>query len=326
MTETRTLDLDLSTLALREEPQDGFLATFYGVAVANIAYLPIANALKKKTAQEAGERMLIIEGVLAPGAHLNERILCEQLQVSRTPLREAFRTLAGEGVIDLMPNRGAVVAALSRDDLEHAFELMTALEGLAGELAAKRATPAEVRRIRSLQAEMTQAHSRRDLPAYYRLNRAIHALIVGLAGNPMLTESYSRLNARLQAVRFRSNLNREKWDAALAEHAAMADALAARDGARLAALLRAHLAPHGTTRWRFARGAVADDAAELVQHLAARCTDRRPPAPDHTNAGGCVGGVTVAATVKARRTHTHARARGASRSIASGFARRPRRR
>jgi DNA-binding GntR family transcriptional regulator len=187
-------------------------------------------------------RELIIEGVLAPGAHLNERILCEQLQVSRTPLREAFRTLAGEGVIDLMPNRGAVVAALSRGDLEHAFELMTALEGLAGELAAKRATPAEVRRIRSLQAEMTQAHSRRDLPAYYRLNRAIHALIVGLAGNPMLTESYSRLNARLQAVRFRSNLNREKWDAALAEHAAMADALAARDGARLAALLRAHLA------------------------------------------------------------------------------------
>jgi DNA-binding GntR family transcriptional regulator len=187
-------------------------------------------------------RELIIEGVLAPGAHLNERILCEQLQVSRTPLREAFRTLAGEGVIDLMPNRGAVVAALSRDDLEHAFELMTALEGLAGELAAKRATPAEVRRIRSMQAEMTQAHSRRDLPAYYRLNRAIHALIVCLAGNPMLTESHSRLNAKLQAVRFRSNLNREKWDAALAEHAAMVEALAARDGAQLAALLRGHLA------------------------------------------------------------------------------------
>ncbi len=187
-------------------------------------------------------RELIIEGVLAPGAHLNERILCEQLQVSRTPLREAFRTLAGEGVIELMPNRGAVVATLSRDDLEHAFELMAALEGLAGELAAKRATPVEVRRIRSLQAEMTVAHSRRDLPAYYRINRAIHALIVGLAGNPMLTDSHARLNAKLQAVRFRSNLNREKWDAALAEHGAMVKALAARDGPRLAALLRTHLA------------------------------------------------------------------------------------
>jgi DNA-binding GntR family transcriptional regulator len=187
-------------------------------------------------------RELIIEGVLVPGAHLNERILCEQLQVSRTPLREAFRTLAGEGVIELMPNRGAVVATLSRDDLEHAFELMAALEGLAGELAATRATTADVRRIRSLQAEMTAAHSRRDLPAYYRINRAIHSLIVGLAGNPMLTDSHARLNARLQAVRFRSNLNREKWDAALAEHGAMVKALAARDGPRLAALLRTHLA------------------------------------------------------------------------------------
>jgi DNA-binding GntR family transcriptional regulator len=214
-------------------------------AVDRVPAMPTdVGAVERRVLHEAVAdrlRELIIEGVLAPGAHLNERILCEQLQVSRTPLREAFRTLAGEGVIELMPNRGAVVAALSRDDLEHAFELMTALEGLAGELAAKRATTAEVRRIRSLQAEMTQAHSRRDLPAYYRLNRAIHALIVGLAGNPMLTESHSRLNARLQAVRFRSNLNREKWDAALAEHAAMVDALAARDGARLAALLRAHL-------------------------------------------------------------------------------------
>jgi DNA-binding GntR family transcriptional regulator len=148
----------------------------------------------------------------------------------------------GEGVIELMPNRGAVVATLSRDDLEHAFELMAALEGLAGELAATRATTADVRRIRSLQAEMTAAHSRRDLPAYYRINRAIHSLIVGLAGNPMLTDSHARLNARLQAVRFRSNLNREKWDAALAEHGAMVKALAARDGPRLAALLRTHLA------------------------------------------------------------------------------------
>jgi len=89
---------------------------------------------------------------------------------------------------------------------------------------------------------MTVAHSQRDLPAYYRINRSIHALIVGMAGNPMLTDAHARLNAKLQAVRFRSNLNREKWDAALAEHAAMVDALAARDGPRLAALLRTHLA------------------------------------------------------------------------------------
>ena len=192
-------------------------------------------------------RELIIEGVLAPGVHLNERVLCGQLQVSRTPLREALRTLAAEGIVELLPNRGAAVAALSRADVEHAFELMGALEGLAGELAAKRATPAEVDEIRALHFEMLAAHARRDLPAYYRVNREIHHRIAACARNPVLAATHGRLNARLQALRFRSNLNREKWDAAVAEHAEMVEALAARDGARLGAVLRAHLAAKRST-------------------------------------------------------------------------------
>jgi len=186
-------------------------------------------------------RELIIEGVLAPGAHLNERVLCGQLAVSRTPLREALRTLAGEGIVDLLPNRGATVAALSRADAEHAFVLIGALEGLAGELAAQRASPAEIDEIRALHFEMLAAHTRRDLPAYYRCNREIHRRIAACARNPLLDHSSARLNARLHALRFRSNLDRERWDAAVAEHGAMVDALAARDGARLGAVLRAHL-------------------------------------------------------------------------------------
>jgi DNA-binding GntR family transcriptional regulator len=186
-------------------------------------------------------RDLITEGVLAPGAHLNERVLCGELQVSRTPLREALRTLAAEGMVELLPNRGAMVAALSRRDVEHAFELMGALEGLAGELAAQRATPAEVDEIRALHFEMLAAHARRDLPAYYRFNRDIHRRIAACARNPVLDETHERLNARLQALRFRSNLNRDKWDTAVEEHDRMVDALADRDGARLGAVLRAHL-------------------------------------------------------------------------------------
>jgi DNA-binding GntR family transcriptional regulator len=186
-------------------------------------------------------RALIVEGVLAPGAHLNERVLCERLSVSRTPLREAFRTLAGEGMVELLPNRGAVVAALSREDVEHAFELMSTLEALAGELAAARATAAERDELRALHFEMLAAHARRDLPAYYRLNSEIHRRFVACARNPILADTYARLNARLQALRFRSNLNRDKWDAAVAEHAEMIDALDAGDGPRLAAVLRGHL-------------------------------------------------------------------------------------
>jgi len=194
--------------------------------------------------EAAAERLreLIIEGVLAPGAHLNERLLCAQLGVSRTPLREALRTLAGEGIVELLPNRGAVVATLGRADVEHAFELMGALEALNGELAARRATDAEIAEVRALHFEMLAAHTRRDLPAYYRLNREVHLRLADCARNPLLHETWQRLNRRLQALRFRSNLNRDKWDAAVDEHGQMVEALAARDGDRLAALLRRHLA------------------------------------------------------------------------------------
>ncbi len=205
---------------------------------------PALAALDRRVLHEAVAdrlRELIVEGVLAPGAHLNERVLCAQLAVSRTPLREAFRTLAGEGVVELQPNRGAVVASMRREDVEHAFELMGALEALAGELAAGRATRAERDELRALHFEMLAAHARRDLPAYYRLNSAIHLRLVGCARNPVLADTYARLNARLQALRFRSNLNRDKWDAAVAEHSAMIEALDARDGARLSAVMREHL-------------------------------------------------------------------------------------
>ena len=79
---------------------------------------------------------MIIDGSLAPGARLNERILCEELAVSRTPLREAFKMLAGAGLVELLPNRGAVVARMDLADIESTFAVIASLEGLAGELAA----------------------------------------------------------------------------------------------------------------------------------------------------------------------------------------------
>src|SRR3954468_18288677 len=85
-------------------------------------------------------RDMIVEGVLQPGTRLNERMLCEQLNVSRTPLREAFKTLAVEGLVALQPNRGAVVAQMSEPDIVQTFEVMEALEGMSGELACARAT------------------------------------------------------------------------------------------------------------------------------------------------------------------------------------------
>jgi DNA-binding GntR family transcriptional regulator len=187
-------------------------------------------------------RDMIVEGDLAPGARLNERVLCAQLAVSRTPLREAMKMLAAEGLLALLPNRGAMVPELSADDIRHTFELMAALEAANGELACARIAAEELDEIRALHYEMLACYARRDLPGYYRRNHAIHALINLAARNPVLTQTYRTINARIQALRFRSNFNREKWEAAVEEHEQMIDALAKRDGVRMRAILTQHLA------------------------------------------------------------------------------------
>jgi DNA-binding GntR family transcriptional regulator len=184
---------------------------------------------------------MIVEGTLAPGTRLNERMLCEQLNVSRTPLREAFKTLAVEGLIVLQPNRGAVVAQMSVPEIEQTFEVMGAMEGLSGELACARATDAEIAEVKALHFEMLAAHARRDLPTYYKLNHAIHDRINAMARNGVLTETYQQINARIQSLRFRSNFNQDKWDAAVREHGAMLEALERRDGNALRLILQQHL-------------------------------------------------------------------------------------
>jgi DNA-binding GntR family transcriptional regulator len=186
-------------------------------------------------------RAMITEGGLAPGARLNERVLCERLRVSRTPLREAFKVLAAERLVELSPNRGASVVALSRSDVEQLFELMGALEGLAGQLAAERRTDAELAEIRALHFEMLAAHARRDLPAYYALNRRIHVAISRCARNDMLAETYDSVNTRIQNLRFRSNFNQDKWNHAVREHQQMLEALENGNGSALRALLETHL-------------------------------------------------------------------------------------
>lgn len=204
---------------------------------------PAVSGERRPLHEEVAERLreLITEGRLAAGARLNERVLCEQIGVSRTPLREALKVLAAERLVELSPNRGASVIALSRADVEQLFELMGALEGLSGELAAARRTEDEVDEIRALHFEMLAAHARRDLPAYYALNRRIHRAINRCARNAVLTETYDSVNSRIQNLRFRSNFNRDKWDAAVREHQCMLDALAAGDGAALRVLLEEHL-------------------------------------------------------------------------------------
>ncbi len=207
-------------------------------------------------------RQMLIEGTLEPGAKLNERVLCERLSVSRTPLREAIRLLAAEGLVTLDPNRGAFAASLSADEVAGAFDVIAALEGLAGEQAATRITDPELAELRALQLEMQASFERRDLAAYYRLNARIHELINAAARNPVLTGTWRQLNARLHALRFRSNQDEDKWARALREHAAMVEALQARDAAAMRALMVAHLHSKRDVVLRRLAAHDADTAAE----------------------------------------------------------------
>lgn len=186
-------------------------------------------------------RQMLVENQIAPGAKLNERTLCEALNISRTPLREAIKALAAEGLVALLPNRGAVAVALSEDDVRNTFEVMAGLESQSGMLAAQRITDAELSEIRALNLEMMAAHVRRDLSTYYRLNAVIHRAINAAAKNPVLSATYEQVNARLQALRFRSNQDEDKWDNAMAEHTQMIEALQARDAPALRDVLLKHL-------------------------------------------------------------------------------------
>jgi DNA-binding GntR family transcriptional regulator len=186
-------------------------------------------------------RTLLVEGRIPPGGKLNERELCEQLRVSRTPLREAIKLLAAEGLVDLLPNRGAVAIRLSEADILHAFEMLANLEGMSGELAAERMTDAERAELRALHYEMLACYSRGDLSGYYRLNALIHTAINNAAKNPLLSKTYREINARVQSLRFRTNQDGAKWQRAVEEHESMLAALAARDATRLRAILIEHL-------------------------------------------------------------------------------------
>ena len=186
-------------------------------------------------------RQRIVEGHLAPGAKLNERELSESLHVSRTPLREAIKMLAAEGLVELLHNRGAVVAQMSQQDVADAFEVIAGLEGQSGALAAQRITDGELAEIRALHYEMLAAYTRRDLPTYYSINAQIHTLINAAARNPVLTQTWRTVNARLQALRFRSNVDEAKWKRAVKEHERMVELLAQRDANAMRELMVQHL-------------------------------------------------------------------------------------
>jgi len=186
-------------------------------------------------------REMIFEGNLAVGERVPEKALCQRLAISRTPLREALKVLASEGLIELLPNRGARVARLTAEAVDEMFPVMGALEAVAGELACARITDVEIDEMRALHYQMAIHHKRGELKEYFAFNQRIHRKILEAAGNPTLAAIYGVLLGRIRMARYMANLLWERWDEAMAEHEQILDALAKRDGVRLSKVLRQHL-------------------------------------------------------------------------------------
>ncbi len=186
-------------------------------------------------------RAILLDGEIPPGARIPERELCEKLQISRTPLREALKVLAAEGLVQLLPNRGSRAARLTDKDMRDLFEVCQGLEALAGELACERITDVEIGDIAAAHVAMARHYRDGDLMQYYRCNRAIHEAIVAAARNPALTGLYNSITARIRRARYVTPMTPERWALALSEHEAILNALQRRDGVGLAHILRTHL-------------------------------------------------------------------------------------
>lgn len=187
-------------------------------------------------------RDMIIEGELQPGERLYENQLGETLGVSRTPLREALKFLASEGLVELVPSRGAIVRKFTRKDLHDMLVVIRSMEELAGRLACVVASDEAIAELRAIHDRMYAHYKAGERLEYYKLNQLIHTSLVALADNETLANFHSMLQSRLKRVRFIGHEGPENWAAAMAEHEGIISALEARDADRLAEVLGRHLA------------------------------------------------------------------------------------
>jgi DNA-binding GntR family transcriptional regulator len=186
-------------------------------------------------------RNMIFDGELIGGQRIPEKLICQRLTISRTPLREALKVLASEGLLTLLPNRGARVNRLKTKDVDEMFPVMGVLESLAGKLACKKISDAQIDEVRALHYQMAANHKNGKLINYFDLNQRIHATIMAATKNSILCELYALLAGRIRMARYRANFSQKRWDQAMAEHEEILEALSTRNSARLTQILSAHL-------------------------------------------------------------------------------------
>lgn len=193
--------------------------------------------------EQAADRLrtLIVRGELLPGQSLGEADLSNALGISRTPLREALKQLATEGLVELRLNRSAVVAPFRREELMELFEAVAGIERCAAELAAERMEPRDVERLEALQDKIEWHRGRGELRDYFETNQQIHSAIVDFARNAVLKATHDVLLARAERARFFGLSVLGRWDESVREHQDILSALKAGNAARAGQLLGHHV-------------------------------------------------------------------------------------
>lgn len=185
-------------------------------------------------------RDMIIQGKLIPGERIAEPLLCKKLGVSRTPLREALKVLAAEQLVELLPNRGAVIARVSLEETAELFEVMGGLETVIGERVVKRATEHDYQELEAMHADILRNRQTEQREHYSRVNVAFHARLSLISSNETLSAIYRDCQLRISRVRHLANLFDASWDESVAEHEAIMIAMRRRNGSELGDALRKH--------------------------------------------------------------------------------------
>ena len=208
-------------------------------------------------------RKMILSGELPPGERLREVALSEEMGMSRTPIREAFRTLAAEGLVDLLPNRSVVVSVPDKSEAADVFTVLGALEALAGQLACRRMSIEQIEILGELQADLAMYFEKNDRLSYLEANRLIHEHIVEAADSPSLLLAWRLLLPRAERARHVTTLDHDRWAEAFAEHCEIHAAIEARDEGLLKRLLESHFAKGVESMKRNEAQERADKRAEI---------------------------------------------------------------
>jgi DNA-binding GntR family transcriptional regulator len=191
-------------------------------------------------------RQMIIRCELRPGERISEADLVQIFGVSRTPLREALKLLAAEGLVEIRTHKGAVIAEIAPDEVSQTFELMSALERMMGPLVCERVSNIDLTALEGLVKDMDAQHLTGDLMNYFELNKEFHNRIAALTGNKVLTRVYAEMFGKLQRARYWVNYDPKRWQESSAEHQWIMESLRARDGAELGRRLMEHNARTAT--------------------------------------------------------------------------------